>query len=210
VATPSRGGDRSYHHGNVRPAIIQAALDEVAAGGLDALAIRSLARRVGVTHAAVLHHFGDKAGVLTAVAADGYRILATYLEAAAVAGDFGDVGVAYVRFAVSHPAHFDVMFRPGLLRLDDAELNDARARAAGVLYGSARQVSDAAGGDEVLAGVAGWAYVHGVATLWRDGNLPPPFGDPVDLAERLTPLLFQSSATNRRRARRARGSKQAP
>ncbi len=197
-----RADQRPYHHGNVRAEIVSAALEVIAGSGVGSVSIRALAQRVGVTHAAVLHHFGDKAGVLTAIASAGFATLADYLAAAAETGDFGDVGVAYVRFAAEHPSHFDVMFRPDLLHQDDTELNGARARAAEVLYGSAREVSDAAGGDPMRAGIAGWAYVHGIATLWRDGNLPPPVTDPVALAEELTPLLFQASAAARRRARR--------
>ena len=197
-------GERPYHHGNVTREIVGAALEMIGTDGVGGLSLRALARRVGVTHGAVLHHFGDKAGVLTAVAAEGYRILGDYLQAAAEHGDFGDVGVAYVRFAAAHPSHFDVMFRPDVFHGDDHDLNEARARAAEILYGSARGVRDAAGGDPVRAGIAGWAYVHGIATLWRDGNLPPPHTDPVALAEELTPLLFQASSAARRRRRQAR------
>ena len=199
------GRDRPYHHGNVRAEITDAALRVVAEEGVDSLSIRALARQVGITHAAVLHHFGDRAGVLTAVAADGFRLLAEELSAAAAEGDFGDVGVAYVRFAATHRAHFDVMFRPELYHHDDEELLGAKALAAGALYGSALEVSDATGGDALRAGIAGWAYVHGIATLWRDGNLPPAFADPIELARELTPLLFQSSTALRRRGRRRRG-----
>lgn len=57
------------------------------------MSLRDLARRVGITHGAASHHFGDKAGVPRAVAAEGYGLLADYLEDAAAGGDFGDVGV---------------------------------------------------------------------------------------------------------------------
>lgn len=203
MARASSAASRPYHHGNVRSEVLAAALEAVGEGGVASVSLRDLARRVGITHGAASHHFGDKAGVLRAVAAEGYGLLADYLEEAASSGDFGDVGVAYVRFAADHPSHFEVMFRPDLYRPEDEQLMEAKARSAAALYESARQVADAAGGDHHKAGVAGWALVHGIATLWRDGNLPPDLGDPVALAEEVGPYLFQASrAAQRRSARR--------
>src|SRR5918998_1032836 len=98
--------DRPYHHGQLRQVILAAAVDALAESGPARLSLRELARRAGVSHAAPAHHFGDKAGLLTAVAAEGYTLLAEALTAAQqLAGDFLDVGVAYVRFAVEHRAH---------------------------------------------------------------------------------------------------------
>ena len=198
---------RPYHHGNLRAELVSAAVEAVAEGGAAGLSLRELARRVGVTHGAASHHFGDKTGLLTAVAAEGFRLLAAALTAAWEQDHrFEDVGVAYVRFAVERPGHFEVMFRPELSRPDDPGLLEAKAASGHVLYESARQVADAAGGDEVRAGVAAWAYVHGITTLWRDGNLPSPLGDdPVRLVGEIGTYLFQSSAAaGRSRSTRAR------
>ena len=187
--------ERAYHHGNVRAEMLAAAVEAVSESGAGGLSLRELARRVGVTHGAASHHFGDKTGLLTALAVEGYRLLAAALDAAwGVRNRFDDVGIAYVRFAVDHPAHFQVMFRPELYRAGDPELLAAKAAAGAVLYESARQVADAAGGDEVRAGVAAWAYVHGIATLWLDGNLPAAVGDPVALTAEIGPFLFQASS----------------
>jgi AcrR family transcriptional regulator len=95
------------------------------------LSLRDVARRAGVSHAAPAHHFGDKAGVLTALAAQGYALLADELEAQP--GDFVEAGVAYVRFAVSHRAHFEVMFRADAYHADDPSVVAARERAGEVL-----------------------------------------------------------------------------
>ena len=119
---------RQYHHGRLREAVIEAALAEIEAVGPAALSIREIARRAGVSHAAPAHHFGDKAGIFTAIATEGYRQLghvtreATLGENALVSG-----AMAYVRFALTHRAYFEVMFRPDLYRADDTEL-----RAAGM------------------------------------------------------------------------------
>ena len=169
--------DRPYHHGDLRRVLLAAAVEALDEQGPAAHSLRDLARRAGVSHAAPAHHFGDKTGLLTAVATEGYGVLADALRAASDAG-FLEVGVAYVRFAVTHRAHFSVMFRPELLRTDDAALVAARAATAALLYGS--------GGDRrsVAAGVAAWSMVHGFATLWLDGALPGELGPDPEAAAR--------------------------
>lgn len=173
--------ERPYHHGNLRRVILDAALEDIAAHGAAALSLRALARRAGVSHAAPAHHFGDRTGLLTAVAAEGFALLADALEAARASGSFLDVGLAYVQFALAHPAHFAVMFEPALYRADDAAPARGRQRAAAALYASARTVAGA--GSAELIGLAGWSLVHGFATLWLSGALPRREGqDPLALA----------------------------
>src|SRR5215207_4165212 len=116
-----------YHHGNLRRALLDAALDTIATDGVAALNLRDLARRCGVSHAAPTHHFGDRTGLLTAIATEGFDGLAeATAEAWTATSSFLEVGVAYVRYAVSHPGHFAVMFRPDLLDPQDPELVRAR------------------------------------------------------------------------------------
>ena len=166
-------GSRPYHHGNLRPALISAAIGEIEESGPAAMSLRAVARRAGVTHAAATYHFGDRAGLLTAVAAEGYRLLTEALRAAQeTRGSFLEVGVAYVRFAVTHRAHFEVMYRPELYHRDDAELGRARAAAATLLYGTGETTRE-----RMAYGVAAWSIVHGLATLWLNGNLPAQLGD---------------------------------
>ncbi|WP_246115780.1 TetR/AcrR family transcriptional regulator [Trebonia kvetii] len=166
-------GSRPYHHGNLRPALICAAIGEIEESGPAAMSLRAVARRAGVTHAAATYHFGDRAGLLTAVAAEGYRLLAEALRGAQeTRGSFLEVGVAYVRFAVTHRAHFEVMYRPELYHRDDAELGRARAAAATLLYGTGEITRE-----RMAYGVAAWSIVHGLATLWLNGNLPAQLGD---------------------------------
>jgi AcrR family transcriptional regulator len=145
-----------------------------------------------VSHAAPAHHFGDKAGLLTAVAADGFRRLAATLgDAYRATGSFLEVGVAYARFAVAHRAHFEVMFRPELYRADDPELVQARDAARSLLYPPAAEAADGSGGDDLRAAVAAWSLVHGLVTLWLNGNLPPQLGDdPGQLVRDVARYLF--------------------
>ncbi|MET7436247.1 TetR/AcrR family transcriptional regulator [Streptomyces sp. NPDC004082] len=180
-----------YHHGDLRRAILSAALDVIAADGPSALSLRDLARRAGVSHAAPAHHFRDRTGLLTALAAEGFALLA---DALAEAADLRDAGVRYVRFAREHPAHFQVMFTPGLLREGDLELTTARALAGERLRAAVAAVpSEGRGTDARLAGVAAWSLAHGFATLLLGHNLDGPVGDqdPEEVFRALTGLLFR-------------------
>lgn len=182
---------RAYHHGDVPAVVLAATLAAVGELGPAAVGLREVARRAGVSHATVTHHFGDKAGVFTAIAADGYRLLAEELGAAVERGEgFLELGVGYVRFAIAHRAHFEVMFRPELYRADAPEVVEQRRRTAAALYGGAAEIADADDDRAVVAGVAGWAIVHGVAQLWLTGNLPAALGaDPEDITRRVARLL---------------------
>ncbi|MDN5916213.1 MAG: TetR/AcrR family transcriptional regulator [Pseudonocardia sp.] len=184
---------RAYHHGDLRRAVLDAAVAVVGESGPSALSLRDLARRAGVSHAAPAHHFGDKTGLLTALATEGYTLLADALEAELRrSGQLIEVGVAYVQFAVGHRAHFEVMFRPELYRVDDPEVQTAQARAAAGLSAGVDAVRGRrAGADPELAGVAAWSIVHGFATLWINGALPPEIGaDPSAAARSVAGLLF--------------------
>lgn len=166
----------------------------IAASGPTALSLRELARHAGVSHAAPRHHFGDKAGLLTAVAAEGFRLLAGELrETYERTGSFLEAGVAYVRFATGHRAHFEVMFRPDLYRRDDPELAAAAGAASALLYGPVGELTGKAGENEVLrAGVAAWALVHGLSSLYLNGNLPEQLGsDPEAIARSVAQHLFR-------------------
>ncbi|TDC67040.1 TetR/AcrR family transcriptional regulator [Actinomadura sp. GC306] len=180
----------SYHHGNLRRAVIDAAVEAISESGPATWSLRELARRAGVSHAAPAHHFGDRAGVLTAVAAEGYGLFADALEAA---GDrLDEVGLAYVRFAVEHRPYFEVIFRPELYRPDDPDVRAARERAGRVLAAGVRGVT--AGGPEEgdrTDSIAAWSIVHGFAHLWLSGALPADLGDdPVAAARPVIRRLF--------------------
>jgi AcrR family transcriptional regulator len=170
----------AYHHGDLRRTIIAAAVEAIGESGLDGWSLRELARRAGVSHAAPAHHFGDKAGVLTAIAADGFGLLADALEAAEP--DFLAAGLAYVNFAVTHPVHFGVMFQPGVYRADDDAVRRAETRAGDVLRMGARAVT-APESDPEHTTLAAWSIAHGFASLWIGGALRlPPGTDPIDAA----------------------------
>jgi AcrR family transcriptional regulator len=165
----------SYHHGDLRRALIDAAVAAIGETGPGTLSLRAVAKRAGVSHAAPAHHFGDKAGLLTAVAAEGYDRLADALEAAwDETGDFTEVGAAYVCFAVDHRSHFSVMFRPELLHWDDPELQRASDRSAAALHRGSGKTD----GEEFdTAALAAWSLAHGFAELLLAGNFPRALRD---------------------------------
>ncbi|WP_234444583.1 TetR/AcrR family transcriptional regulator [Streptomyces sp. NRRL F-525] len=190
----SKGTRRPYHHGDLRRAILTAALDVIAADGPAALSLRDLARRAGVSHAAPAHHFKDRTGLLTAIAAEGFGLLA---GAVGEAADLKDAGVRYVRFAREHPAHFQVMFAPELLRDGDLELTTARALATDALRHAVSAVPpEGRGPDDRLAGVAAWSLAHGFATLLLGHNLDGAVGeqDPEEVFRALAGMLFRPAS----------------
>ncbi|HVJ98193.1 MAG TPA: TetR/AcrR family transcriptional regulator [Acidimicrobiia bacterium] len=179
---------RTYHHGNLRRELLDAALDEIRTDGAAGLSLRELARRAGVSHAAPAHHFGDKTGLLTAIAVEGFERLAEALRAGHERGHFIDIGLAYVQFAVDHPAHFEVMWRPDLYRADDADLLAAEAQTSALLYGPAGE--EFPDSDTTRVATAGWAFVHGFASLWINGNLKHLGDDPIAAARSAATALF--------------------
>jgi AcrR family transcriptional regulator len=182
------GGSRSYHHGRLREAAIEAAVAEVQRVGAAGVSMREIARRAGVTHAALAYQFGDKAGLFAAIATEGFRLAATAIRPTATGPDaFLKGGMAYVMFAITHPGHYEVMFRPDLYGDDDPHLIEARDEAFALLYDSAR-TSVAAPTTQDVTGVvvAGWSMSHGLATLWRTGNLRGRIGDdPAQVARQI-------------------------
>lgn len=183
--------DRGYHHGDLRRALIDEAVEVIVERGVTGWSMRELARRAGVSHAAPAYHFGDRQGLLTAIATEGFRLQTDELSRAGEAG-FLEVGVAYVRFAVDHPAHFEVMYQPNLLKVDDPEFVAARLEARAQLYPGAAQTAGVRETD-VSAGLAAWSLVHGLATLWLNDALPAQVGsDPDEVTRTLARHLFVS------------------
>jgi AcrR family transcriptional regulator len=174
--------DRRYHHGNLAAAAVAAAEDEIAAHGVAAASLRRIADRAGVSHTAVGKRFGDKAGLLAAVAAEGYRQLGQALDAAGT--EVRAIGRAYVEFATRRPALFAVMFQPAVYRADDPGVAAARAPITARLRAGVGQRADAPRSD---AAFGAWAFVHGIAALVLGGAIE---ADATELYERAVDALF--------------------
>ncbi|MGD0524130.1 MAG: TetR/AcrR family transcriptional regulator [Polyangiaceae bacterium] len=136
---------RTYHHGDLERALVEASIKLIAKDGIDAFTLREVARQVGVSHAAVYRHFADKAEVIEAIAVHGYRALAERLRAVIarvprprVEQRLLAIGVAYAMFAVEEEGRFRVMTRPRREELRSPELDAAVDEAFGVLVEVAR------------------------------------------------------------------------
>jgi len=198
---PGRGKRGRYHHGDLRRALLDAALAVLTEADARALTLREVARRAGVTHAAPYRHFTDKDALLAAVAEEGFRTLIEVMKeemgraSADPVEQLEALGVGYVRFALAHPAHFEVMFGPELPwhQEECTPLHDAADDTFGLLVASV-QAAQAAGklrGEQPLPfALLAWSTVHGLATLLVHGNfkhvedqLPP---SPEELARQMT------------------------
>ena len=187
-----------YHHGDLPAALLQAVAAQVEEGGVATVGLRATARRAGVSHPAVTHHFGDLRGLLTAFAAQGHRLLAADLDAALAAAD-GDteahvlaIGLTYVRFADEHPAHFAVMFRPDVIDPDAREIQLSGHPNFALLLDAVsahRATGWCPDRDPLALAVMVWSCVHGVAELWNGGMVEPRLRR--DGIERLARPLLQ-------------------
>ncbi|OBK14894.1 TetR/AcrR family transcriptional regulator [Mycobacterium asiaticum] len=186
-------GRPSYHHGALRDAILNEAARLVAERGADRVSLRELARDAGVSHAAPAHHFTDRRGLFTALAAQGFRRLAAVLQDARP--QFSDAALAYVRFALDNPGHYQVMFNKSLVDATDADLAAAEAAAATELFRGVATLHDPrAQADPSGAALAAWSLVHGFSTLWLNDavNADVQSADPMDAVRRIATMLFEN------------------
>ena len=170
---------RAYHHGDLRRALLEEAVRIISRKGVDALTLRSVGERLGVSRTAMYRHFADKSALLAAVASEGFRMLRLQLldawERHGRGGNaFEEMGTAYVRFAVANPAHYRVMFGGRVEAGGDPDLAREGAGAFQALVDAilALQKNGTARAENPLR-VAQfiWATVHGVAMLAIDGLL---------------------------------------
>jgi AcrR family transcriptional regulator len=178
----------TYHHGDLKAVILAKAATLVAERGADGISLRELAREAGVSHAAPAHHFTDRRGLFTALAAQGWRLLAAALAGARP--DFIDAALAYVRFALDHPGHYAVMFDRSLVNPDDLELKAAEnAAGAELAHGVGTLKDPRAKADPQSAALAAWSLVHGFAML-RLNKAIDTDEDPMAAVEKIALMLF--------------------
>ncbi|HKH50471.1 MAG TPA: TetR/AcrR family transcriptional regulator [Mycobacterium sp.] len=178
----------SYHHGDLKAVILAKAAGLVAERGADGISLRELAREAGVSHAAPAHHFTDRRGLFTALAAQGWWMLADALAGARPA--FIDAALAYVRFALDHPGHYAVMFDRSLVNPDDPELVAARnAAGAELAHGVGTLKHQRANEDPQSAALAAWSLVHGFAML-RLNEAIDTDDDPMAAVAKIALMLF--------------------
>jgi AcrR family transcriptional regulator len=171
---------RSYHHGNLKQALLEAALALIRKSGSGEFTLREVARRAGVSHNAPYRHFRHKEELLAALAAEGFdRLTEAMTKAAAPASSamdrFRATGRGYVAFALRNPQHFTVMFEIPWQFDSYPQTQAAGARAFGTLVRHI-QACQAEGalpsGDPLPFALLAWSTVHGVAKLAISGRLP--------------------------------------
>lgn len=182
VGPAGKGG---YHHGDLRRALLEAALSLLSECGTADLSLRGVARRAGVSYAAPYHHFADKSALLAAVACQGFEGLISALERAArrrrtLESELVAMAEAYVAYATANPTHYRVMFLPEVKASPEAdELHAAADRAFGLLV---ERVARAGGSGpprrhrELATTV--WAALHGLSLLAIDGILEQQVAGP--------------------------------
>lgn len=178
----------SYHHGDLRNALLDAADELLQQKGLQGFTLRACARLAGVSHTAPKHHFSDARGLLTAVAERGFARLVEMLQQRlrAAEGDLGEemfaTAQAYVEFADAYPEHFRIMFRSDLVGFDASEPNDVVMatfteltnvilRQRGEKPIDPARVTDEKNPELVNDIILGWCYIHGYAHLRLEGQL---------------------------------------
>jgi len=174
-----KGEPRAYHHGNLRPALVEAGMQILVREGVDGVSLRAVARQARVSHSAPYHHFANKAALLAAMAVAGFDQLIEAIQGEAAQSGSDDpwerlraTGRAYVLFAKCQPSVFRLMFRPELTRpIDHPMLQDAEARAFGSLLETilaCQHSQRLPGNDPMPLAAFAWSTVHGLAMLFVD------------------------------------------
>ena len=172
MSTSSRK-KRSYHHGDLKAALVRVAGKILEKEGVEALSLREVARRAGVSHNAPYRHFPQREGLLAALAAEGFGMLGQAQREAAAAGGLRAMGEAYVRFALAQPQRFRLMFGGEVSIAKHAQLREVATRTFEGLSGAlAAGVPEAKGARD--ASIAAWALVHGLAQLLLGDRIAKP------------------------------------
>lgn len=193
-----------YHHGNLRQALIDAALELIRSDGAAALSLRALARRAKVSTAAPYRHFASRDAVLATLAEEGFRGLSAAIRAATAEHDdpierLCAAGVAYVRYATAHRAHYSVMFSPELVdRSAYPEMAAAAADSFSLLLGAITECQQAdlvIDHDPHRLALVAWSTVHGLSALIGAGHLGHAgFAGTDDLSDYVARRLIEGVA----------------
>ncbi len=173
-------GRRGYHHGNLREALVRAALDLIAQKGPAGFTFADAARWAGVSSAAPYRHFRDRDALMADVARRGFELFEARLRHAWNDGRpnlntaFENVGRAYLAFARDEPAHYSAMFEAGVAHDSDPGLREAANRAFEILRHAAEALCAAmpASGrpPALMVALHIWAMSHGIASLFARGD----------------------------------------
>jgi AcrR family transcriptional regulator len=176
---------RGYHHGNLRQALVEAALGLIAEQGPRGFTLSEAAKAADVTPAAVYRHFAGREDLLAEVARQGYDIFAALMDYAYDGGRptalaaFESTGRAYLAFARKYPGHYIAMFESGLSPAAFPELAPVAAKARAVLERAAAGLSahlpEGRRPPASMMSAHVWALSHGVVELYMRGAAQSPF-----------------------------------
>ncbi len=171
---------RGYHHGNLREALIEAALKLINERGSDGLTLSEAARMAGVSPAAPYRHFKDRTSLMTAIAEQGFQTFADQLESAKAKAASGplqsllNIGEAYLEFARQEPSHYVAMFEAGIAHGSSALLSKESDRAFNVLRDASSEMHAILPADRrapaLMIALHIWSLTHGIASLFLRGD----------------------------------------
>ena len=197
----------SYHHGDLRQSLIDAAIALISEEGISDLSLRQVARRVGVSHNAPYRHFEDKEALLAAVAEQGFQSLKVAMESARQGIPIGTsqcleaIGIAYVNFALAQPFHYRLMF--GDYRCNPSNysaLTEAAHQSFMILVNTIRAGQSAGifrAADPINMAQVAWSLVHGQSMLALDNKLQVEPGEEFTVFLKFSSqMLFQGLANN--------------
>jgi AcrR family transcriptional regulator len=195
---PKRRPARSYHHGDLKAALVEAAAEILRKEGLEALTLRAVARKAGVSQAAPYRHFADRRALMAAVAEVGFQRLQQAMMQAMQSGQgrlgLKGVALAYIRFALDNPAEYRLMFGPEVAKTDDLpELQETGRGVLGFVAAGMSQLQQAGligPGDPNLMAAATWATLHGLAMLILDRQTEGVAPDMNALVEEATRIMM--------------------
>jgi len=205
----TRRGVGEHYHGDLQRALLDAAAELLAEVGAEGVSLREVARRAGVSHAAPAHHFGDRAGLLTALATEGFALFDQHLQAALTVPPLQPIdqlpalGRAYAEFAELHRGHFAIMFRPALIQPNDPRFAAASEAAFETLRRHVERCQRAgwhATADNQSLAAAAWALAHGITALRIQGSLARHCPDTsLDGVAALVDTIINDPSPRRRR-----------
>jgi AcrR family transcriptional regulator len=171
----------SYHHGDLKNALIRAGIEILSREGIEALSLRKVAKRAGVSHTAPYAHFADKQALVAAIAAEGYKTLYEALFAAPNPQDdplarLMATAHAYLQFALDEPDHFKITFS-GVVEAEQnyPEYVEQSKRCFGLVVAVVEQCQASglfAASDAQLVAVSIWSCIHGFVQLWLANQFP--------------------------------------